>query len=304
MKALITGSRGFVGRYLLDELITNGYTTFGIDIISDEHATIVNLLDRTAVKNYIKTVQPDVVFHLAAQAAIPYSWKEPQETFEFNIIGAINLLEAVRDEKPTCKVLIVGSADQYGATGSIEFISEDVPLTPRNPYAVSKKAQEEFTLVYSKANDLGVYLTRSFNHCGPGQKLGFLIPDICHGIVQVERGVSPYLKIGNMEAVRDFTDVRDIVKAYRLIYEKGISGEIYNVGSGHGRKAQEILDRLLYMAVEVIPVTPDKERMRVSDTPVVICDNSKLQKHTGWVPIIPLEQTLKETLEYFRELDN
>jgi len=302
MKAMITGSLGFVGKHLSNELTANGYSVCGIDIQAGAHTDAVNLLDRDAVRKYIRLTQPDVIFHLAAQAAIPYSWKEPQKTFEINVIGAVNLLEALCNEKSSCRVVIVGSADQYGVSGLIGPISEEIPLTPRNPYAVSKKAQEEIATVYAGAFDLDICFTRTFNHCGPGQKPGFLVPDICNGIVQVEQGLSKSLKIGNTDAIRDFTDVRDISKAYRLICEKGYSGEVYNVGTGNGHSAKEILDSLLSMTEFDVPVTPDKERMRPSDTPVVVCDNTKLRKQTGWTPIIPLVQTLRETLEYYREI--
>jgi len=303
MKALITGNKGFVGKYLTAELSVNGYRVSGTDLVEDENTRCVDLLDTKAVRDLISEIQPDVIFHLAAQAAIPLSWKEPKKTFELNVIGTINLLEAVYMEKHACRVVIIGSADQYGITNSVEAISEKEALYPQNPYAVSKKAQEEFALIYAKFHSLDVCLTRSFNHSGPGQRRGFLIPDLCHGIVQVEQGKAPYLKVGNTEAVRDFTDVRDVVKAYRLICEKGIKGEVYNVGSGTGRKVQDVLDKLVGMASCEIPIQPDTDRMRASDTPVMVCDNTKLRSHTGWIPSVPFEQTLRDSLEYYRSID-
>jgi GDP-4-dehydro-6-deoxy-D-mannose reductase len=300
MKALITGSRGFVGQYLAAELSANGYIVSGIDLTEDENTKSVDLLDIRAVRDYVNAIQPDVLFHLAAQAAIPLSWKDPQKTFELNVIGTINLLETVRMEKRACRVVIVGSADQYGAISSAEAISEDMALRPQNPYAASKKAQEDMALIYAKFYSMDICLTRSFNHSGPGQKPGFLIPDLCHGITQVEQGKTSCMKIGNTEAIRDFTDVRDIVKAYRLICEKGIKGEIYNVGSGKGRKVRDVLDALVGMAYCEIPVQPDIDRMRVSDTPVLVCDNTKLKRHTGWEPLLSFEQALKDSLEYYR----
>jgi len=301
-KALITGSLGFAGKHLTAELLGNGYTVCGIDIEEGAYTAAVDLLDRHAVRENIRSVQPDVIFHLAAQAAIPLSWKEPQKTFELNVIGTINILEAVSPENQSCTLIIIGSADQYGYTGSSEPISENEKLLPRNPYAISKKTQEEVALLYAKTFNLDVRLTRTFNHCGPGQKPGFLVSDICLGLVEVEKGVSPCLKVGNLEAIRDFTDVRDIAAAYRLIYEKGTANEVYNVGSGYGRSAQEVLDSLLSMSNKEIEVMPDKERMRVSDTPVFICDNTKLVNHTGWSPTIPFEKTLYDALEYCRNL--
>lgn len=300
MRALITGSRGFVGKHLAMELSANGYSVYGIDLTEDENTAFVNLLDRQAVKEYIRRIRPDALFHLAAQAAIPLSWKEPQTTYELNVIGTINLLEAVCEEKRTCRIVIIGSSEQYGVLQELNPISEEIALRPRNPYAASKKAQEEIASVYGNSHSLDICFTRSFNHSGPGQKLGFLIPDLCSGIVRVEQNKDNCLQVGNLESVRDFTDVRDIARAYRLIYEKGIKGEKYNVGTGTGRKAKDILNMLLSMTCREIPVQPAQERMRVSDTPVLVCDNTKLKSHTGWTPLIPFEQTLRDTLEYYR----
>jgi GDP-4-dehydro-6-deoxy-D-mannose reductase len=300
--ALITGSLGFVGRHLTAELLGNGYTVCGIDIEEGANTVAIDLLDRQAVRENIRSVQPDVIFHLAAQAAIPLSWKEPQKTFELNVIGTINLLEAVSLNNQSCTLIIIGSADQYGYTGSSKPISENEKLLPRNPYAISKTTQEELALLYAKTFNLDVRMARPFNHCGPGQRPGFLVSDICLGLVDVEKGVSPCLKVGNLEAIRDFTDVRDIVAAYRLIYEKGKANEVYNVGSGYGRSAQEVLDLLLSLSDREIEIMPDKDRMRVSDTPVFICDNTKLKNHTGWSPSIPLKKTLRDALEYYRNL--
>lgn len=301
MKALITGSQGFVGKHLSSELSSHRYKVSGIDLREDESTSYVDLMDRIAIKNYIRMNQPNVLFHLAAQAAIPYSWENPQKTYELNVIGTINLLEAVRLESPTCRIILVGSADQYGVTGCASAISERTVSHPPNPYAASKKAQEEISQVYAKAYSLDICISRSFNHCGPGQNLGFLVPDLCHGIVQVEKGKSPYLKIGNTEAIRDFTDVRDIVRAYRLISEKGLGGETYNVGSGIGRSIREVVDTLIAFASCEIEVQPDSKRMRASDTPVMICDNTKLREHTGWKPTIPFKKTLKDSLKYYRD---
>jgi GDP-4-dehydro-6-deoxy-D-mannose reductase len=300
MKALITGSSGFVGMHLSSELSAHGYAISGIDLAEDECTARVDIIDGQALMGHIQEIQPDVVFHLAAQASVPFSWREPKKTFEINVIGVINLLEAVRAGKKACRIVIIGSSDEYGIVKSHSPVSENTVLQPQNPYAASKKAQEDIISIYARAYDMDICLTRSFNHSGPGQKLGFLISDICWGIVQVEKGRSQCLKIGNMESVRDFTDVRDIVTAYRLLCEKGVSGEIYNVGSGIGYKVQDILNILLTMAKRDIPIIQDNERMRISDTPFLICDNTKLKMRTGWSLSIPIEETLRDTLEYYR----
>ena len=302
MKALITGSRGFVGKHLAAELTDSGYAVNGMDLADDDYTSSVDLLDKDAVRSSIKAQQPDMLFHLAAQASVPLSWDDPQRTYELNLIGTLNLLEAVRQEKSTCRIVIIGSADQYGVTTHSDAISESEEQHPQNPYAASKRAQEEIALIYVNRYLLDICMTRSFNHCGPGQKLGFLVPDICTGIAQVEKGNAQFLKVGNTESIRDFTDVRDVVRAYKLICEKGINGEVYNVGSGVGRKVRDVLDALVSMASCDIKIQPDIERMRPSDTPVIVCDNTKLQKHTGWTPQLPFEQTLRDSLEYYRSL--
>ena len=301
MNALITGSLGFVGRHLSTELIAHGYAVSGMDLTTSKNTTIVDLADKQAVHEFVRIVQPDVLFHLAAISSIPLSWLQPQKTYETNVIGTINLLEAVRAEQSSCCIIIVGSSYQYGAVNTPTPISEDAVLFSGNPYAASKKAQEEISTVYASTYSIDIRYTRSFNHIGPGQGAGFLIPDLCRGIAQVERGEAELLKVGNLEAIRDFTDVRDIARAYRLISERGAYGERYNVGSGTGRKVRDILDMLLEMAKREIPVQSENECMRHSDLPVLVCDSTKLQNQTGWKPEIPFEQTLHEALEYYRK---
>lgn len=304
MKALITGSRGFVGGYLRSELESHGYEVVGLDLAADERTIMADLLDAGQVHQAVASVRPDVVFHLAGQANVAQSWKIPQKTFEINVIGAVNLLEAVRDTAIKTRMVLVGSSDQYGQLGAAgEYVREDMELHPQTPYAVSKQAQEEMAQIYARAYGMHICMTRSFNHGGAGQRLGFLIPDFASGIVRVERRRAEKLLVGSLNARRDFTHVRDIVHAYRLIAERGHSGEIYNVGSGKTYSAQEILDRLCAMAACPIPVKEDPAKMRPSDTPVICCDHSKLTDHTGWQPLCALDQILIETLEYFRSRD-
>ena len=302
MKALITGSNGFVGRHLSAELKASEYAVSGLDITGGEYSDSVDLLNKQALYEYVHKLMPDVVFHLAAQANVGLSWKIPQKTYEVNVLGTINLLDAVKDLEKPCRVVLVGSADQYGVSGLVKKpLAESTALNPQNPYAASKKAQEEIAGVYAQTFYIDIVLTRSFNHGGPGQGPGFLISDLCNEIVLAEKGESQYIKVGNLEAVRDFSDVRDIVRAYRLLGEKGHSGQAYNVGSGTPRKAQDILDLLLAMSEKEISVRQDESRMRPSDTPVLVCDNSKLKEHTGWEPRLPIEKTLRDTLEFYRK---
>ena len=302
MRALITGSQGFVGQYLRQELEENGYEVIGLDVQPGEGAIQADLLNPEQLAAAVRQAQPDAVFHLAGQADVAKSWKIPQKTMEINVIAAVNLMEAVRAFDSSVQMVMVGSSDQYGNLGEAgKLVSENLETNPQTPYAVSKKAQEEMARVYVRAYRMNICMTRSFNHGGAGQRLGFLIPDFASGIVKVERGEAKSLKVGNLTSRRDFTHVKDVARAYRLIGEKGKPGEVYNVGSGVTWSAQEILDKLCAMAVCPIPVERDPARMRPSDTPVICCDHTKLTTDTGWQPQIPLEDILSDTLREWRE---
>ena len=301
MRALITGSQGFVGRYLRRELEESGYEVVGLDIQPGEGAIQADLLNPEQLAAAVRQAEPDAVFHLAGQADVARSWKIPQKTMEINVLAAVNLMEAARAFNPSVRMVLVGSSDQYGNLGEAgRMVSESLATHPQTPYAVSKKAQEEMAQVYVRAYGMNICMTRSFNHGGAGQRLGFLIPDFASGIVKVERGEAKSLKVGNLTSRRDFTHVKDVARAYRLIGEKGKPGEVYNVGSGVTWSAQEILDKLCAMAVCPIPVEQDPARMRPSDTPVICCDHSKLTRDTGWEPNIPLEDILSDTLRCWR----
>ena len=302
MRALITGSQGFVGQYLRRELEESGYEVVGLDIQPGEGAIQADLLNPEQLAAAVRQAEPDAVFHLAGQADVARSWKIPQKTMEINVLAAVNLMEAARAFNPSVRMVLVGSSDQYGNLGEAgRMVSESLATHPQTPYAVSKKAQEEMAQVYVRAYGMNICMTRSFNHGGAGQRLGFLIPDFASGIVKVERGEAKSLKVGNLTSRRDFTHVKDVARAYRLIGEKGKPGEVYNVGSGVTWSAQEILDKLCAMAVCPIPVEQDPARMRPSDTPVICCDHTKLTTDTGWQPQIPLEDILSDTLREWRE---
>lgn len=304
-KALITGSQGFVGNYLCKELRNNGYIVTGLDIQAGEGVLIVDLLNKIAVENIISQVEPDVIFHLAGQANVAKSWEIPQKTVELNVITTINLMEAVYKKRPDCRMVLVGSSDQYGNLGEEgKWVTENMPTKPQTPYAISKKAQEEMAAIYVKAYGMNISMTRSFNHAGAGQGKGFLISDFASGIVAVEHGEKPFLEVGNLATSRDFTHVKDVVRAYRLIAEKGHVGEVYNVGSGIAYSVQEILNRLCKLAKCHISVVQDLTKMRPSDTPIICCDHTKLTEHTGWQPNISMDEILEETICYWRGTDN
>lgn len=303
MKALITGSQGFVGHYLRQELENNGYTVTGLDIQAGAGTIQVDLLDYEQVKNAVQSVAPDIVIHLAGQANVGLSWKIPQRTIEINVIAATNLMEAVRAYDPKVRMVLVGSSDQYGNLGAAGAdVTEDLQLHPQSPYAVSKMAQEEMAKIYVRAYGMNICMTRSFNHGGAGQREGFIIPDFSAGIARVERGEATELQVGNLTARRDFTHVKDVVRAYRLLAEKGVPGEVYNVGSGKTYSVQEVLDLLRSMADCEIPVCQDPARMRPSDTPVICCNHDKLTAQTGWEPSLNMRAIVEDTLCYYRGL--
>ena len=303
MKALVTGSEGFVGKYLRAELESHGYDVTGLDLAPGEKTVAVNLLEPEKVEALLAEMRPEVIFHLAGQANVGLSWKKPAMTVEINVVAAVNLMEAARKHCPGCTIVIVGSSDEYGNLKEKgKLVSEETPAQPMTPYAISKIAQEQLGQAYARAYGMKICMTRSFNHGGAGQKPGFMIPDFAQGIVKVERGEAEAVCVGNLASRRDFTHVKDIVRAYRLIAEKGKPGEIYNVGSGVTWSAQEVLDKLIGMAKCPVPVRQDPARMRPSDTPVICCDHSKITADTGWTPKHTLDEILSETLEYYRAL--
>lgn len=305
MKALITGSQGFVGRYLRGELAQHGYEVVGVDLQPGEGTIQADLMDAEGIRAIIRRERPDTVFHLSAQADVGRSWKEPALTMQLNVVAAVNLLEAVRLEHPAARLVMVGSSDQYGRLGAAGArVTEEMELQPASPYAVSKRAQEEMARLYAGSYGLHICMTRSFNHGGAGQRLGFMIPDFAHGIVQIERGRARELLVGNLSARRDFSHVKDVARAYRLIAERGESGQVYNVGSGETHSAQEVLELLRGMAKCDVPVRQDPARMRPSDTPVICCDHGKLTRDTGWEPELGIRQILADTLAYYRGLES
>ena len=302
MKALITGSLGFVGRYMREELKKAGYDVMGIDVRPAESTIECNLLDGAQTLQAIERVNPDVIIHLAGQADVGKSWKIPQKTFEINVVAAINLMEAVRKVNSKTKMVLVGSSDEYGQLGKLgENVTEDIPLNPQTPYAVSKRAQEQMAAVYVNSYGMNICMTRSFNHAGVGQREGFLIPDFASGIARVEKGIESALRVGNLDSRRDFTHVRDVVRAYRLIAEKGHSGEVYNVGSGKTYRVQDILETMCNMSKCEIRVEKDPNRMRPSDTPILCCNHDKLTKDTGWEPESGMDSILVDVLAEWRE---
>ncbi|MFQ6082560.1 MAG: GDP-mannose 4,6-dehydratase [Candidatus Aminicenantia bacterium] len=307
MKIFITGLTGFVGQHLDRLLEENKYQVFGTSYPQKppSQAKNVHYLDIREGKKlakFIKEVKPDLIFHLAAISNVQSSWEKRQQTIETNILGTSNLLEAVRQFSPQSKILLVGSSDIYGNIASEnQPISEEFPYNPINPYGVSKVAQEILGKFYHSIENLKVIMTRSFNHTGPGQSPEFVCSDWAKQIAEIERGQrKPVLKVGNLESKRDFTDVRDVARAYLLLLSKGKAGEIYNVCSSRAIFLKDILKTLLSYSQISIKVKVDHHKFRKTDFPLLVGDNRKLITQIGWQPEIPFEKTLLDLLNYWR----
>ncbi|MCL2661780.1 MAG: GDP-mannose 4,6-dehydratase [Oscillospiraceae bacterium] len=308
MKALIIGVAGFVGRHLVNELIDSGWEVQGTRLPT-EAANLdipvygLDVLDAAAIKGILKKTNPDCIFHLAAQSSVAVSWKQPSLTVDINVKGAVNLLEAVREMEKPSRVVLIGSGDEYGYVLPEELpINEETPLRPGNVYAVTKISQGKLGQVYARAYGLEIVIVRAFNHIGTGQTDTFVVPGFCKQIAEIEaKGNEGVIRVGNLEARRDFTDVRDVVRAYRLLADMGISGEVYNVGSGNAVSIGEILERLIGLSKAKIAVEQDSARMRPSDTPEIRADVTKLARCTGWKPEIVLKETLGDVLDEWRE---
>ncbi len=313
MKALITGIAGFAGSHLAEHLIELGYDVSGIVLPNDsldnlsrisDRVTLHqgNLLDKEETRAIVSKARPDHVFHLAAQSSVPASWKDPARTFETNINTGIHLLEACIAVKNEMRVLLVSSADIYGGSNLSGQITEESPYAPNNPYAVSKLALDLASAKIAEANGLHLVRVRPMNHTGPRQATGFVIPDLSKQIAEIEaKKKDPVLRTGNLEPRRDFSDVRDIVRAYAMAVERGHPGEAYLVCSGRTNTIREAMDVLLSYAKIPITVEVDFQKNRPSESNVRSASHSKLTQTTGWQPEIPLERTLRETLDYWRE---
>lgn len=315
-KILITGVTGFVGKYLAAHLLAQkSYEITGIyrsessletlDEIRDKiDLKKIDLNDADAVESLLLSIKPDAIFHLAAQASPSKSFSIPVETLTNNIVAEFSVLDALRKhELRNIRLMIISSAEIYGIVRSQDNpVDEDTPLRPATPYAVSKLAQDFLSFQHFLAYKLDIVRLRPYNHIGPGQKEGFVVADFAKQIVKIEKGdQEPVISVGNLDAKRDFTDVRDIMNAYELAMQKGKAGEVYNIGSGKSQKINDILKTLLSFSSKDIKVSVNPERFRPVDVPEIICDSSKFHELTGWKPTIPFEKTLKDILDFWRK---
>jgi GDP-4-dehydro-6-deoxy-D-mannose reductase len=296
VNALVTGAAGFVGRHLLDHLRASGDDTTGID---REHG--VDLLDPDALTAAVEAARPDAVYHLGGWSDVGASWREPRAAFRANAEGTLNLLHACR-EIGVGRVLLVSSADVYGKVSLSELpLTEESPFRPVTPYAASKVAADELGLQAWLGYGLAVLRVRAFNHLGPGQTNRFVCPALAERIARNELDGSEVVPVGNLTPRRDFTDVRDVVRAYRLLVEHGEPGEAYNVCSGEDIAISDLADRLVAMAYRPMRLESDASLQRPVDVPVLRGDYAKLNKATGWTPEISLQTTLQDVLEEWRE---
>ncbi len=312
MRALITGMNGFAGSHLADFLLTlPDVQVFGAGV--GNTANIAHLAGRVTfveadltkpgvAEALLEQAQPARVYHLAGQAFPPLSWDDPWRTIEINLRSQVNVLHAAARARQEARILVIGSIDQFGRVAPDDLpVTEETPLRPDSPYAVSKIAQDFLGLQYFLSHDLFVVRVRPSNHIGPRQNEQFVTSNFAKQIAQVEAGIrEPVLRVGNLTTRRDFSDVRDIARAYYLALERGAPGEVYNIGSERAFLIQDVLDLMVQQSRVPIRVEHDPTRLRLSDTPVMYCNAAKFRAQTGWQPTIPLEQSLRDVLDYWR----
>jgi GDP-4-dehydro-6-deoxy-D-mannose reductase len=316
LRVLITGITGFAGSHLAEYCLWRGdVEVFGTarwrsrmdnikGIEKDVELIDCDLKDGVAVRRCLADVRPDYIFHLAAQSFVPTSWKAPVETICTNMVGEINIFEAMRDlDLMETRIQLAGSSEEYGMVYEDETpIKETNPLRPLSPYGVSKVGQDLLGYQYYQSYGIKAIRTRGFNHTGPRRGDVFVSSNFAKQIASIEKGLSePVIHVGNLDARRDFTDVRDMVKAYWLVLEKGEPGDVYNLGSGKDISIKELLDMLLSFSTIEIEIKQDPERMRPSDVEILLADTTKVTELTGWKPEIPLSKTLEDLLDYWRE---
>lgn len=315
MRALITGITGFAGSFLAEHLLAQGdVDVVGVGLPQGSPGHVAHLADRIDlrigslddaawVRQVLSETRPDYIFHLAAQAAVSLSLADPAPTLATNIIGQANLLQACVLDHVDPVILIIGSGDEYGLVSPGDLpVKETTPFRPTSPYSVSKIAQDMLGLQYFLTHGLRCVRVRPFNHIGPRQSDAFVVASFAHQVAEAEAGLrSPIIRVGNLTPSRDFTDVRDMVRAYWLAVRLGTPGEVYNIGSGHAHVIQDILTTLVSMSRVPLRVDIDPAKLRQIDVPEVRCDYARFALATGWQPAIPIERTLRDVLDYWRE---
>ena len=308
MKSLVIGAAGFVGDYLIQHLKELHHTVAATKLPNESlcipgiRIYDLNILNPLAIAELLRKERPDQIYHLAAQSSVSFSWKNPGITVDVNIKGSLNVLDTVRHLDYNPRVLLVGSGEEYGYVRPEDVpIKEETILRPGNIYAATKVCQNMMGTLYNQAYGVNVILVRSFNHVGPKQAPMFVVSDFCKQTVEIENKTKPpVMKVGNLNSKREFTDVRDVVRAYSMLMEHGIPGETYNVGSGHAIEIRHLLNMILSHAKIPIQIEVDPSKVRPVDVPIIEADISKLVAATGWHPEYSLDQIIEDTLNYWR----
>ena len=305
-KALVFGAGGFAGGYMVDELLDNGYEVYGCSrysrLTNDRISGIFvcDLLDADRVKTVISMVNPEVVVNMAGISSVGVSWRIPQSTVQVNVIGALNILEAVRINDVDTRILFIGSSEEYGP--SDQAITEDAPLDASNPYGISKMMLEQYCRTYREHYGMNVYYVRAFNHTGVGQADTFVIPSWCKQVSEISKSGRPgMMKVGNLEVSRDFSDVRDIVRAYRMVIESDDCSQIYNIGSGKTQPLRKVLDYIIALSEQPITIEVNPKLIRPVENPTILCDHTKITQKLGWEPEIDIETTCREIFDHFNK---
>jgi GDP-4-dehydro-6-deoxy-D-mannose reductase len=312
MRVLITGVSGFVGPYLAEHIgkVSPEAEIWGLVWAADTSAAPPmvrpiegDLTDLSSLTAALDRARPDVVFHLAAASSVASSWDNPSHYLQVNAVGTVNLLEAIRTNHSQARVVVSSSAEIYGAVPLAEQpITEHAPLVPLSPYAASKAAQDLLTAQYYHGYGLATVRLRLFHHTGPRRPPQFVASSFARQIARVERGLDPpRLAVGNLEAVRDFTDVRDVARAYWLAATEGVAGDAYNICSGRRTSIRRVLELLIASSGLEVEIEIDPARLRAADIPCLVGDHSRFSDVTGWQPEIPLVETLADLLQWWRQ---
>ena len=302
---LIFGVGGFVGSYLCKEFLNNGYKVSGTDkgdgsaLPSEVDFYRTDLMQADEVEKLISQVKPDIIINLAAISSVGASWNMPQITMEINVIGALNIMEATRKSKQKPRILFVGSSEEYVI--SENPLDENTQLNANNPYGISKVTQEQFAKLYREQYGLKIYCVRPFNHTGIGQRDSFVLPSFCKQVAEIDKsGKDGKIQVGNLKVKRDFSHVKDVVRAYRMIVESDSCNQIYNVGSGNAYSLEDMLTYIIGLSDQNIEIEVDQNRIRPTDQPVICCDRSLIGKELGWEPQYNVYDALREMYEFYR----
>jgi GDP-4-dehydro-6-deoxy-D-mannose reductase len=304
-RVLIFGAGGFVGSYLCKEFLNNGYKVSGTDkgegsaLPSEVDFYKTDLMQADEVKKLIGQIQPDIIVNLAAISSVGASWNMPQTTMAINVIGALNIMEAARKSEQKPRILFVGSSEEYVI--SENPLDENTQLNANNPYGISKVTQEQLAKLYREQYGLKIYCVRPFNHTGIGQRDTFVLPSFCKQVAEIDKsGKDGKIQVGNLKVKRDFSHVKDVVRAYRMIVESDNCNQIYNVGSGNAYSLEDMLTYIIGLSDQNIEIEVDQNRIRPTDQPVICCDRSLIGKELGWEPQYNVYDALREMYESYR----